>query len=89
MACILDPGTDFGVRRWRTRTRLHVPIEIGDSPRFRVGSPGEARNEMQMEMAGSIPEGNRVHPVTAWKFMHALTALGKSCNNSRRFCRSN
>ena len=70
MACILDPDTDFVVRRWRTRTQLHVPIEIGDSPRLRVGSPGEARNELQMEMAGSFPEGNRVHPVTAASLLH-------------------
>ena len=60
----LNPGFDLRVSRSRAALALHSAIKVCDRPGVRLGVPAETRDEMQMEMAGSLSKGDRIHPVT-------------------------
>lgn len=63
MACRLNPGIDLRFNCCRAAFALHIAIEVCNSPCFRLGDTAETRDEMQMEMAGSLTKGDRVHAI--------------------------
>lgn len=69
---MVDPGLHRSrIGSW-TLSSLDSAIVIGHRPGDGLGILPVARNQVEMQMAGTLPKSDRIHPIAPREFLHQL-----------------
>ena len=63
---------------------IHVPVQVGNRPRFGGRFIQMAWDEMEMKVLGSLTKGNRIHAFASGDLLHETTRIADSATPNQK-----